>query len=141
MGTVTRPELSKKNPYWIERHRYYELKHFCLQYPIWEKAYKSLDALSKRPQDLLIFEKEGVSDPTGNCAVAMAEYSEKMDLVKEAAIRTSQGPASDMIFRAVTQGLSYDVMVARDGEDHGVSRDWFYKLYRRFFYILNQTRK
>lgn len=28
------PELSEKNPYWIERHRYYELKHFCLQYPI-----------------------------------------------------------------------------------------------------------
>ena len=26
-----------ENPYWIERHRYYELKHFCLQYPIWKK--------------------------------------------------------------------------------------------------------
>ena len=38
MGTTIRPELSEKNPYWIERHRYYELKHFCLQYPIWKKA-------------------------------------------------------------------------------------------------------
>lgn len=37
MGTTIRPELSEKNPYWIERHRYYELKHFCLQYPIWKK--------------------------------------------------------------------------------------------------------
>ena len=26
MGTTIRPELSEKNPYWIERHRYYELK-------------------------------------------------------------------------------------------------------------------
>lgn len=34
MGTTIRPELSEKNPYWIERHRYYELKHFCLQYSI-----------------------------------------------------------------------------------------------------------
>lgn len=33
MGTNIRPELSNKSPYWIERHRYYELKHFCLQYP------------------------------------------------------------------------------------------------------------
>lgn len=24
MGTTIRPELSEKNPYWIERHRYYE---------------------------------------------------------------------------------------------------------------------
>ena len=31
MATMIRPELSEKNPYWIERHRYYELKHFCLQ--------------------------------------------------------------------------------------------------------------
>ena len=43
MGTTIRPELSEKNPYWIEKHRYYELKHFCLQYPIWRKAYSVLD--------------------------------------------------------------------------------------------------
>ena len=27
MATTIRPELSEKNPYWIEKHRYYELKH------------------------------------------------------------------------------------------------------------------
>lgn len=39
MSTTIHPELSKKNTYWIEKHRYYELKHFCLQYPIWKEAY------------------------------------------------------------------------------------------------------
>lgn len=29
MGTTLRAELSEKNPYWIEKHRYYELKHFA----------------------------------------------------------------------------------------------------------------
>lgn len=43
MGTTIRPEISKKNRYWIDKHRYYELKHFCLQYPTWKKAYLSLD--------------------------------------------------------------------------------------------------
>lgn len=42
MATEIRPELSEKNPYWIGKHRYYELKHFCLQYPIWKKAYNAL---------------------------------------------------------------------------------------------------
>lgn len=28
MSTVIRPELSKSSKYWIDRHRYYELKHF-----------------------------------------------------------------------------------------------------------------
>lgn len=31
-------ELSERNPYYISKHRYYELKHFCLQYPEWEEA-------------------------------------------------------------------------------------------------------
>lgn len=28
MSTTIRPELSEKNQYWIDKHRYYELKHF-----------------------------------------------------------------------------------------------------------------
>lgn len=51
MATTIRPELSEKNPYWIEKHRYYELKHFCLQYPIWRKAYASLDGFNSKPAD------------------------------------------------------------------------------------------
>ena len=51
MATTIRPELSEKNPYWIEKHRYYELKHFCLQYPIWRKAYASLNSFSSKPAD------------------------------------------------------------------------------------------
>lgn len=42
MGTVVRADISKKNAYWIDKHRYYELKHFCLQYPIWAKTYAEL---------------------------------------------------------------------------------------------------
>ena len=51
MATEIRPELSEKNPYWIGKHRYYELKHFCLQYPIWKKAYNaaSPEQPSERP--------------------------------------------------------------------------------------------
>ena len=31
MAHDIRPEVSQKNPFWIGKHRYYELKHFCLQ--------------------------------------------------------------------------------------------------------------
>ena len=79
MGTTIRPELSEKNPYWIERHRYYELKHFCLQYPIWKKAYAALDGLSRRPSDLEVFSKKGeISDPTVRCVEARSYYIERM---------------------------------------------------------------
>ena len=71
MGTTIRPELSEKNPYWIEKHRYYELKHFCLQYPIWKKAYLALNGLAKRPTDLVLFSsQQHLGDPTAKCAEA-----------------------------------------------------------------------
>lgn len=50
--SLRHPELSEKNPYWIERHRYYELKHFCLQYPLWKKMYEAIDGASRRKEDL-----------------------------------------------------------------------------------------
>lgn len=69
MGTTIRPELSKKNPYWIEKHRYYELKHFCLQYPIWRQAYNSLGGLSSRQSDLaMCSSKYNMSNPTERIA-------------------------------------------------------------------------
>ncbi len=90
MATEIRPELSEKNPYWIGRHRYYELKHFCLQYPIWKKAYNALLGLSSRPNDLDIFVKNGQvrSDPTARCAESRLSFAKRMELVEQAAIGT-----------------------------------------------------
>ena len=61
MGTTIRPEISKKNRYWIDKHRYYELKHFCLQYPTWKKAHSSLDSGINVTDDVLCdMDEEGV---------------------------------------------------------------------------------
>lgn len=47
MSTTIRPKISEKNKYYIDKHRYYELKHFCLQYPLWEKQYNELSDFTK----------------------------------------------------------------------------------------------
>ena len=113
MGTTIRPELSEKNPYWIERHRYYELKHFCLQYPIWKKAYAALDGLSRRPSDLEVFSKKGeISDPTVRCVEARSYYIERMKTVEQVAIATD-AELSNYILKGVTEGWSYDILKAR----------------------------
>ena len=76
------PELSEKNPYWIERHRYYELKHFCLQYPLWKKEYDMIDGASKRGDDLgTVIQVSGYGDPTAKAAEAMIYLSTRMDMV------------------------------------------------------------
>lgn len=112
MATEIRPELSEKNPYWIGKHRYYELKHFCLQYPIWKKAYNALLGLSSRPNDLDIFVKSGQvrSDPTARCAESRVSFAKRMELVEQAAICTD-GDLYPYILRGVTEGLSYPAMI------------------------------
>ena len=47
-----RAQLSTKNPCSIPKHRYYELKHFCLQYPDWKKALVLLDGWNTEPRDI-----------------------------------------------------------------------------------------
>lgn len=138
MTTTIRPEVSRKNEYWIERHRYYELKHFCLQYPIWKKAYAALDGLSKRPADLEIFSQTGqCSDPTSKCAVSMAFYSERVGMVEKAA--SDADPVLGIyILKGVTEGMSYDHLKAR--LNIPCCKDVYYDRYRKFFCLLNKAR-
>lgn len=139
MATTIRPELSSKNKYWIERHRYYELKHFCLQYPIWKKIYTSLNSLSKQPSDLSIFSKTGnISDPTAKCAEAREFYLERIELIERIAKETNSA-LSSYILKAITEGLSYDYLKAR--LDIPCCKDIYYDLYRRFFWLLDKARR
>ncbi len=88
MSTTIRPKISEKNKYWIEKHRYYELKHFCLQYTIWKKAYSALDGLSNRPLDLVYSKTNTISDPTVKCVQARLFYSEKIEMIERVAVET-----------------------------------------------------
>ena len=139
MGTTIRPELSEKNPYWIEKHRYYELKHFCLQYPIWRKAYSVLDGYANPPKDLASFVVTStLGDPTAKCAMAKTYDSERTDMVERVAEQTDRELA-EYILKAVTEGWSYDILKAR--LEIPCCKDVYYELYRRFFWLLNKERK
>ena len=140
MATEIRPELSEKNPYWIGKHRYYELKHFCLQYPIWKKAYNALLGLSSRPNDLDIFVKSGQvrSDPTARCAESRVSFAKWMELVEQAAIGTD-GDLYPYILRGVTEGLSYNALKMQYAIP--CCREVYYNLYRRFFWLLSRFLK
>ena len=105
MATTIRPELSEKNPYWIEKHRYYELKHFCLQYPIWRKAYASLNSFSSKPADWAMFiVTSTLGDPTAKVGIARAYYSERTDMIERVAEQTDQQLAP-IYFKSCHRGL------------------------------------
>lgn len=77
MGVKLRPELSKKNKYWIDKNRFYELKYFCLQYPLWKKAYEVLDGLQLCSYELAPSKSNLPGDITGNCVEERLRYFER----------------------------------------------------------------
>lgn len=139
MSTLVRPELSTKSRYWIEKHRYYELKHFCLQYPIWKKAHAALDSMSRANLEQNRISKTNlICDPTVKCAEARLFYAERMSMIEKIAKEADPG-LSTYILTAVTEGISYDCLRTRLGMP--CCKGSYYNLYRRFFWLLNRERQ
>lgn len=138
MATVIRPEISEKNKYYIDKHRYYELKHFCLQYKEWKKSYELCN-------DSLIFaatfEKTHSggtpSDLTAKYAMRKVLYAERIKMIETAA-KEADDFLYPYILQAVTEGLSYTYLKAKLGIPCG--RDMYYDRYRRFFWLLSEMR-
>lgn len=138
MATVIRPKISENNKYYIDKHRYYELKHFCLQYQEWKKEYarcnESIIFASK-------FEREPASnihsDLTAKYAIKKLQYGTRIKLIERIAM-----DADDFLYpyilKAVTEGLSYTNLKAIHNIPCG--RDMYYDRYRRFFWLLSEAR-
>ena len=139
MATVIRPEISKNNKYWIDKHRHYELKHFCLQYPNWKKEIIDIYNMS-RPLSIVgkTSSTNQPADPTANLALNKIMYSERIELIERVAKKTD-GYLYKYILKAVTEGFSYIYLKTRLGMP--CSRDTYYDRYRRFFWLLSQERK
>ena len=138
MGTNIRPELSGKNKYWIDKHRYYELKHFCLQYPEWKKIYVATDGYTKKPAELFIFSKGNHGDPTAKCAEAREFYSDRIDMVEWCSIEADPELAS-YILKGVTEERSYTYLKTVLHMPCG--KDTYYDRYRKFFWLLDKERR
>lgn len=138
MATKIRPELSKRNKYWIDKHRHYELKHFCLQYPKWKKLYSdAIDSSISLSRIERVRTSNLPGDPTEHCAVQKVYYAERIKMVERAAMDADED-LWKYILRAVTEGLSYTYLKTK--LDIPCSRDTYYDRYRRFFWLLNKAR-
>ena len=138
MATKIRPELSVKNKYYIDKHRHYQLKHFCLQYPNWKRTYAELDgnsislsSVDKMPNSNL------PGDPTAKRAITKVRLVERIDMIEKAA-KEADRQLHNYILKAVTENLSYTYLKTK--LDIPCGKDMYYDRYRRFFWLLNKVR-
>lgn len=139
MATVIRPEISVKNKYWIDKHRHYELKHFCLQYPMWKREYAALDNPSIPTSSSERIPSSNIpGDPTGRFAVKKAYYLERIKLIEKIAMEADEF-LWNYILKAVTEELSFTYLKSKLEIPCG--RDMYYDRYRRFFWLLSEARQ
>ena len=139
MGTDIRNEVSKKNKYWLPRHRHLELKHFCMQYDSWKKAYVDLDGWGNGTDDMSIFVKtNSISNPTARCVEARTYYFDRIQMLEKTA-KEADLVLWDYILYGVTKGVSYDVV--RVQMNVPCCKDVYYASYRRFFWLLSKARQ
>ena len=139
MGTNIRPEISRNKKYWISKHRYYELKHFCLQYEEWKKYVlyleEMIDNISNRYRMVNI--KGSPINQIEKLVERKLFFEDKIALVE----KTSSIADCDIgsyIFKAVTEGHSYNYLITNFQIPCG--KDMYYDRYRKFFWLLSKER-
>ena len=139
MSTDIRPEISKQSPYWISRHRFYELKHFCLQYPEWKSELNVISSCSRNPLDGKPTGKSGkVNDPVYECVLRREMLNDHVNMVDKAAKACSEDLGT-YVFKGVTQGVSYEGLFLQNGIP--CCKETYYEAFRRFFWALSKLRK
>lgn len=130
-----KPELSKKNPYWISKHRYLQLVHYCLQYNEWKDLYNTYTGVSAANLSGMP-KSSGNGRTLENTAIKMAALSAKIELIENAAKETDPFFAPYIIKAVTNDGIGYDYL--RTMMRIPCGRRQFYNLRRKFFWILNE---
>ena len=137
MATVIRPEVSCKNKWYISRERYYELKHFCLQYPEWKKKLAEL-SYSTYPQQMCFIGADGqLCNPTENRVIEREIYLSNIKKVDQALEEADSG-LSYYLRQVIVYGKSFTYL--QTAMRVPCCKDVFYDRYRKFFWILDKIR-
>ena len=138
MSTVIRPVVSDKNRYRISKHRYYELKHFCLQYGEWKERYNELTSnMGMAVPSKLAIRTSYIPDTTAETAITRSLLKKNMDLVDDV-ITAADSELGFYLKKAVTEGISFINLKSRYSIP--CERDMFYNRYRKFFWLLSRSK-
>lgn len=137
MATIIKPELSKKNPYYISKYRFYELKNFCLQYSDWKKSIKQFDGYKSDCNIISVRKQKSQISVIENIILSKERFQDCIDMVEKAA-ELADKELSKWILKGVTSTVSYDYLNLNMGIP--CSRETYYRRYRMFFFILDKLR-
>lgn len=137
MSTNYRANISKKNKYWISKHRFYEIQHMCYQYQEWKDEYETLSNMT-----VSAVEFDGmphgtnISDPTGNTGQRLSELSAKIALVEEVAQEADPALAKYILKAVTDENVTFNYLQQYMNIPCG--KDMYYNKRRRFYWLMSR---
>lgn len=127
-----RADISHKNPFYLPKHRFLEIYHYCLQYRDWLNEYKSLTGVRAIRYSNMPKAKD-ISDQTARIAERRAVLKKKMEEIEQAAVEADPAIAKWILEAVTKENKSYE-------ELRGIpcGRRYFYERRRKFYYILSK---
>ena len=129
--------LSTKNPYYLTKHRFYEVYHYAMQYQEWKDEYRTTEQTMRGiAYDGVKVKSSGSGDELERVAIRLTELSEKIEML-EAVARETDKDLSEYILRGVTDEqvtYNYLSMVLHIP----CSRNTYYSLRRKFYWLLSK---
>ena len=94
--------LSTKNPYYLTKHRFYEVYHYAMQYQEWKDEYRTTEQTMRGiAYDGVKVKSSGSGDALERVAIRLTELSEKIEML-EAVAKETDKDLSEYILRGVT---------------------------------------
>lgn len=137
MGTVLAPQLSQRNKYYIPKHRMYELKHYCMQYHYWVTALADIDFIQTHDLSYASIKSTVISNPTADIAEIRDKLISKIEMVEKCS-KLTDPVIGRYILVGVSEGWGYDKL--KLWKDIPCSKPTYYKLYRKFFWLLDKQK-
>ena len=139
--TKVRPELSKKNELYIDKHAFYMAYHFALQYPEWKRQYAELIGAPVKAVDYKDSPHgTGMGDPTSCIAMRTSILRSNIEVIESTALIAGRDLAEFLLYAVTTEGVTFNYL--RTGRcPLGVipcERTKYYQMRRLFYYLLSK---
>lgn len=107
-----RSEHSKKNKYYLPKHRYMTVYHYALQYSEWKNEYNTLQDSAKAIRYDLdkVQTSQGMSDATFELAMRRVELKAKMESIENIVQEVAPELYKYLLIGVTQEGMSFNYL-------------------------------
>lgn len=142
MSNRVRTQLSVKNPYYIEPERMLELRHFVHQYDSWKRWVKDYNFKYGTVFYSGMGRDQNVHKPVEEEVERRDRFVSSIDMVDKTlceAFNEMTNSIRNYILEAITGNKSYEWLRTMHNVPFG--KDYYFRRYRKFYWLLDKVRK